>query len=52
VVAVVIGVMVRVYWWNAGVWDEVVSEDEAPALIARLRGHGHYVWSRPAAIAA
>jgi hypothetical protein len=51
VVAVVIA-MVRVFWWNAGVWDEIVSRDEAPALVARLRRNGYYVWSKPAVVAA
>lgn len=39
--------MVKVSWWNAGVWDEVVPEGQAAALIDRLRRSGYYVWSRP-----
>ena len=44
--------VVTVYWWNAGVWQEVLREDDALALIASLRKSGYMVWSRPAALAA
>jgi hypothetical protein len=39
--------MIRVFWFNGGVWHEDVPLEAAALLVSRLSGSGYMVWQRP-----
>lgn len=41
--------MIRVFWFNGGVWHQDLPAKAAALLVQRLAQSGYMVWQRPVA---